>query len=187
MGGGELFHFVFVLWVLAIQKIFWEDTSAFEWEKKIFRGQKPKMTKKNRIWNRTTPLKSPKFFFEKKNSIFHKKNVFLKKFQMHLLVIGWSYRHQNTSKGLREQVETIFDQFRKIFFSEFLIENRVFLGFFSWFLVFSNHSLPKMGNCSHLLHTEVFFSKTSTNFWNFGGISVFLWFVVIFLSLFKKK
>ena len=155
--------------------------------RKIFLEIKNKNDKKNRIWNRTHPLKSPKFFFSKKNFHFFQKKIFSKKFQMHLLVIGWSYRHQNTSKDLREQVETIFDQFRKIFFSEFLIENRVFFAFFFWFLVFSNHSLPKMGNCGHLLHTEIFFSKTSTNFWYFGGSSVFMWFVVIFLSLFKKK
>ena len=155
--------------------------------KKFLQVKNQKWQKKSNLKSNYPPKKSQIFFWKKKFPFFSQKNLFLKKFQMHLLVIGWSYRHQNTSKGLREQVETIFDQFRKIFFSEFLIENRVFFGFFSWFLVFSNHSLPKMGNCGHLLHTEVFFSKTSTNFWNFGGSSVFLWFVVIFLSLFKKK
>jgi hypothetical protein len=78
---------------------------------------------------------------------------------MHLLVIGWSYRHPNTSKGLREQVETIFDQFRKIFFSEFLIENLVFFGGFLDFWFFQTTHCPKWATVAICCTQKFFFRK----------------------------
>ena len=140
------------------------------------------MTKKNRLWISKSP---PKLTTKQKNFRFF--SFFWKKIQRHVWVIGWSYRYQNTSKGFGEQVETILDQFWKKFFSEILIENRAFFAIFFLIFALKNHILPKMDNYGHFLPTEVFFSKTSTNSWNFGGSSVFLRFVVIFLSLFKKK
>ena len=86
------------------------------------------------------------FFFQKKKK---SKNFFLrKKIQNHLLVIGWSYRPQNISKGFREQVETVFYQFRKKNFSEFFIEN---LAFFS---IAQNGQL-----WSFFAHRSFFFQK----------------------------
>ena len=63
------------------------------------------------------------------------------------------------TEKLREQVETIFDQFRKIFFSEFLIENLVFFAFFFDFWFFQTTHCPKWATVVICCTQKFFFRK----------------------------
>ena len=78
---------------------------------------------------------------------------------MHLLVIGWSYRYQNTSKGFREQVKSIFEQFWKIFFSNFLVENWAFFACFCLFFGTQTTNCPKWAMVDIFCPRKFFFQK----------------------------